>query len=454
MDRRRRTAIGKRGCERETECRKKVGTFAGRTRDFPDRVTMSPEKQSRSVQCRWVAAGALWAAASLVLLSGLILAASTVRAEPYMAVRDGYKCSQCHVNKTGGGARTDYGTVYMQTRLAAGGSGETDTGSPAKDAGQGRANASVAVGADLRTSLLYSKFDHAKETASFNRPASCDSCHASSPNGAGETGGGKIAEAYLRLQPIPDVATIVYSASFVPNSATRDFYGLIETLPLDGYVKAGTFKLPNGLQNTWDTPFQHVTQGNGYQGLMGFETMYETGVEFGIEPGPLSLALSVTNPDNLQKSPTDKRYFLTGSLVGRIGLIGFNYAQDPVTTTLTRTLTSGFIGTSLGRFTLLGQGDWLEDNDTIAKTKTMQQAGLAEIDFLIKRGHNVKYVLETRDPSLSHPGDMRDRQSLIYEPFLTTYLQMRFGYRKYEGLSAQTNDNNGEQWFVEGHFVF
>ena len=435
------------------------GTFAGRTRDFRDRVTMSPEKQSRSVQCRWVAAGALWAAASLVLFGGLILAASAARAEPYMAVRDGYKCSQCHVNKTGGGARTDYGTVYMQTRLASGGSGETDAG-PRTDAGQGRVgpnlatSPSVTVGADLRTSVLYAKFDHAPATTSFNRPASCESCHASTPNGAGQGGGGKIGEAYLRLQPIADVATIVYSTSLVPNAATRDFYGLIETLPLDGYVKAGTFKLPNGLQNTWDYPFQHASKGAGYQGLMGFESMYETGVEFGIEPGPLSLALSVTNPDNMQKSPSDKRYFLTGSLVGRIGLIGFNYAQDPVTTKLTRTLTSGFIGASVGRFTLLGHSDWLEDNDSATNTKNTQQAGLAEVDFLIRRGHNLKYVVESRDPSLSHPSDVRDRQSLIYEPFLTTYLQMRFGYRKYSGLSAQTNDNNGEQWFVEGHFVF
>ncbi len=399
------------------------------------------------------------AGGAVALLGWLTLAAGTLRAEPYMAVRDGYKCSACHVNKTGGGARTDYATIYMQTRLAAGpGFGTESGGARTTDAGQGRAGSSLAFGADVRLAAISTNMDHAATTTTFGRPTDCESCHASTANGTGEAGGGKVAEAFMRFQPVPDVATIVYSASLVPTAATRDFYGMIEQLPLEGYVKAGTFKLPNGLQNTWDYPFQHASQG-GYQGLVGFETVYATGLEVGFEPGPFSFALSVTNPDDLKKNATEKRYFLTASAVGRVGLIGINYAQDPQSTTLIRTLTSGFLGTSFGRFTVLGQMDQIDDKDSAASTTTSQQAGLAEVDYLVKRGHNVKYVYEVRDPSTAHTGDVRDRHSLIYEPFFTPYLQGRVGYRKYTGPIVKTNgvittDNNGEQWFLEGHFVF
>ena len=47
-----------------------------------------------------------------------ILFASDVRAdEPHLALRTGLKCSQCHVNKSGGGGRNDFGSAWAQTSL-------------------------------------------------------------------------------------------------------------------------------------------------------------------------------------------------------------------------------------------------------------------------------------------------------------------------------------------------
>src|SRR5690606_34304264 len=47
----------------------------------------------------------------------VVLLAASAFAEPYMAVRTGFKCSQCHLNQTGGAGRTEYGNAYTQYKL-------------------------------------------------------------------------------------------------------------------------------------------------------------------------------------------------------------------------------------------------------------------------------------------------------------------------------------------------
>ena len=55
----------------------------------------------------------------IVLGAGLLGAIAPAPAEPAFAVRTGYRCSQCHVNRSGGGMRTAFGSLYTQTILPA-----------------------------------------------------------------------------------------------------------------------------------------------------------------------------------------------------------------------------------------------------------------------------------------------------------------------------------------------
>jgi hypothetical protein len=88
---------------------------------------------------QWVLMAARW------LLASLSLAAGCAYAEPYLAVRTGLKCTQCHVNPTGGGLRSVYGDVYAQTVLPA---LHLDTG---KDTWTGDISSFLRLGGDLRT---------------------------------------------------------------------------------------------------------------------------------------------------------------------------------------------------------------------------------------------------------------------------------------------------------------
>ena len=53
--------------------------------------------------------------AGLLGVALLVLGTGVARAEPYLAVRTGAKCSDCHTNLDGGGKRTSFATSTRTT---------------------------------------------------------------------------------------------------------------------------------------------------------------------------------------------------------------------------------------------------------------------------------------------------------------------------------------------------
>src|SRR5439155_16174756 len=80
----------------------------------------------------------------------LLLCAAPALAEPYLAVREGLRCSACHTNMNGGGKRTDLVTTHARDLLHYPSFFGTFSSPP--EFFNGEINKFVALGADLRAS--------------------------------------------------------------------------------------------------------------------------------------------------------------------------------------------------------------------------------------------------------------------------------------------------------------
>src|SRR5690606_31761971 len=137
----------------------------------------------------------------LIVIAALVGAAGMSRqalAEPYLAVRTGFKCVMCHVNPSGGGMRNAFGTAWARSELARDivGASSADGGS---DAWTGELNRWLAVGGNLRTDLDY--VDTPGEDAESEFAVSR-------------------ATVYTALRAIPNLLTLYLDEQVAPGGAT------------------------------------------------------------------------------------------------------------------------------------------------------------------------------------------------------------------------------------------
>ncbi|MFQ5629849.1 MAG: hypothetical protein ACE5I1_13875 [bacterium] len=323
----------------------------------------------------------------LSLLAGvLFINIKVAYTEPYISVRTGFKCSQCHVNRSGGGKRTSFGVIYAQTNL------NMKFLRPANNPGffDGKLGESVSVGANFRADNV-SLFSYQSSTGKENE-SSNDS---------------RISEAniYLQFDVIPDFLSVYADQTLQPN-ANREFFGLVQNLPLKSYLKIGRMLLPFGFRMLDNDAF--IRNGSGYT-----YNRHDTGVEVGLEPGPLSIIANVTDTQLSLTGATVFRRFRVGGSFGR----NINTSGDYVL--------GAFAGVNFGRFTLLGEGDFIKIADV------ERFAGLAELNFLIRQGLNFKAVYEffDRDRDIPNDRDGQERITLGVEPFITQFMQVGIFYR-------------------------
>ena len=337
-----------------------------------------------------------------------------------MAVREGLKCSACHINKTGGGKRTPMGSGYGAVDLP---------WKPVDLQGQkiphyfSLFDEVISIGADVRAFHRTTFSGGQIEANTFQTDKS---------------------NLYLQADLIPDRLTVYVDERIAPGGAdTREMFGLLHNLSGRGWIKAGKFLHPFGLRMEDDRAFIREATGFNFNNP-------DSGIEIGFEPGPFTMAASATNGTSSITDNNNAKQF-----VGTLGYIGnhfrlggsasYNEVDDE-----TRQVGGVWAGARINKFVLLGEVDWVRDEDAEERT---QLVTYSELDYEIVDGWNIKLAYEFYDPNRDIDEDERDRVLVGLESFVTSFVQLQVFYRFNQSI-PQNIPQNADELLLRLHLYF
>ena len=336
-------------------------------------------------------------------------------AEPYLAIREGLKCSACHVNRTGGGKRNQMGTGYGAQALPW---QKIDLNEKKIPHYWAVLNDLLSVGGDFRF-LNQTTFIKDNTANTFQTDK---------------------ANLYLHVKALPDILSLYVDERVAPGGVqSREIFGMLEAMPAHGWIKAGRFILPYGIRFEDDRAF--IREATGFT----FDNP-DAGVEVGFEPGPFSIVTSLTNgtaganDNNASKQFVGSFSYVNDSF--RVGISG-NYNPSDAGDRTSGGLWGGFRFHSA---VLLGEVDLIKDQIPGADDRE-QFVAHAEIDYLITEGWNVKAVYEFYDPNRDIDENERDRVVIGVEPFIVPFLQLGVYYTFNQSIPQNILQNADELTF-------
>jgi hypothetical protein len=380
---------------------------------------------------------------------GLLLRAVPAAAEPYIAVREGLRCSACHVNMTGGGKRTDLVATHARDILHYPKFFGAFSNPPEYFTGE--INKYVAIGADLRASNT-AVFQDGKPDPDgvFRGRVRNDQVF----RGRLEKDRFDVTEgvAYLDVRLIPEYLTFYVDQRFQPTTDNREAFGLLRgVLPWNGYLKAGRIFLPYGLQLQDDTAF--IRGGSNGSVSTGFSfNEQQAAFEIGLEPGPFTLIVAASDGSSSDRDlqvTTTESMWLTDLPVVRTLLLGssFSRAGPPAAGNKgsNETIVFGFFaGSNVERFTYLGEVDFRSDRSPDTNNHTVGRfIAYGEGDYLLFDWLNLKVAVDysDNDGNVRDVNDDENRVSIGLEPFLNRFLQPRLFYRVSNGVRKEPTHN-------------
>ena len=357
-------------------------------------------------------------ACGALLLAWLLSA--PVRAEPYLALGQGAKCSQCHVNPTGGGLRNAFGDVFAQTQMPA---QHIDTGT---DIWAGQITRFLAAGGDLRFDASAQQLPHTRTLDGFQMQQT---------------------RVYLAASVIPDRLLVYADEQVAPGGAlNREAWGLFWSADHSWYLKGGQMYLPFGLRLQDQTAFVKQTTGINM-------TTPDQGVELGWLRGHWDAQLAVSNGTAGGAATTSGKQ-TSGQLtfVDALWRLGAALNYNAASAAGSRRAAGLFGGLKTGPIVWLGEADLVDDR-SLGNGGVKMLATLAEADWMLARGHNIKVTGEYLDPNRRVAHDQETRWSLLYELTPVQFVQLRAGVRYSDGIPQLATEHT-RLYFLELHGFF
>jgi hypothetical protein len=361
----------------------------------------------------------LFGLAGIIGLCAIDAEGAVSKEEPYLAVRTGFKCSQCHTNRTGGGKRNSFGNIYAETQLPI---TVIDTGADGEFLDT-QLSRSFSLGADVRVATL----------REFTGESPKNPIHVEE---------GAI---YLEAQVVPEILTIYADQLIAPgNTRNRELFVLVSSLPWQSYLKVGRFFLPYGLRLQDDGEFIRKRTGFNF-------TNFDTGIELGLEPGPLSLAVALSNgTQGAAENDSNKLFSGLASVVFNSFRVGAAASRNEADTGR-REVVGAFGGLSLGRFDVLGELDYISDRPAEGE-ELSQLAAFVEGNFLATKGLNFKVTYGFLDPDRDIGENARVRLRFGAESFIIQFLQVSIFYTLLEDIPQVQTDRDFLSLQVHGFF--
>ncbi len=362
-----------------------------------------------------------------VIVTACIWGSGYSVAEPYIAQKSGMKCSACHTNMTGGGKRNVVGGIYANSLAA-----EALSGFSAN------LNDHISTGANIRANWSYTQFPEAEPVEGDTNPIQDpeDTSAFNITNGS----------MYFEFALDKDILFYVDQQVAPEGGRTREALMIYKNILADNsYLKVGKMYLPFGLRLQDDQAFIREVTGFNFDNS-------DVGFEVGYEPGSWSLSFAATNgTQGSGENNTDKQLSFVGSYVKPNYRLGASFSSNNAPQGISNTAYNLFGGVNIGKFTLLGEVDWLENE--IGEEETSQLITFLSINYPQSNSLNYKLSYEFLEPDDDIEENERTRISFVAEKFVNQYTQFRAGVRVYEGI-PQNSFQNQDVLFTELHLFY
>jgi hypothetical protein len=253
------------------------------------------------------------------------------------------------------------------------------------------------------------------------------------------------ARVYGNVALLPDKLALYLDQLVAPgNGESQEAYLRYGNPSAGWYLKGGKFYLPFGWRLQDSTAFVRQTTGISM-------TTPDTGVELGYEAEGISAQLAITQGvGNVQENSGHQS---TAQVMWMRSRWRFGAAAGFTDSELgDRRMGGLFAGLHTGPVAWLAEADLIRDEGFPLGSRSLV-AGLAEMNWALRAGHNLKLTGEFFDGDRDVDEDEQNRWSVVYELTPIPFVQVRVGHRRYDGI-PQNDLQNRRLTFIELHGFF